>query len=840
MDLQALGKYRIDRVIGRGAMGIIYEAFDTTLQRHVAIKTMTSELTHDPELRSRFYREARAAANLRHPNIITIFDMGEHEESPYIVMELLHGTDLKALIAGDQRWPLPRILDTAIQIARGLHYAHQKGVVHRDIKPANIFLCEDGLVKILDFGVAFVISSTLTQAGKLLGSLAYMAPEQVMGQKVDARADLYSLGVILYELVTGTKPFMENDLTRTIQAILRNPPVPPVQIRQDCPPALAEVIIHCLQKEKEKRVPNLPELIRDLKGIQSELSAAPAPTPAAGDSMFEPPPPPTDGLAQTRPMLTLEEILSRSRTLLENGDLAGAYGLVKQYSRLYQGDPEFETFYRQLRKEKESFDKKGLFQKHYHDALRLLAEDNFSLARFELDFMLRIDGGSPLISQLEQQISRREEQWHFHEWLAEGRRLIAAGEWAALEPFLENGRERFGTREDFEAGHAQLMEEWEKAETERVLATLSPLEEADQWDEAVDILRPMLRRFPQNRELVEKYNDLMRLKLEWDRQASLRQFADEQLRIVDTLLRSHQVEPAQKYLLVLLEKFPGHTLFEEKMMEIENHLEFQRSIAEIRELIETEDHSRAQEQFQLLEAAYPGNEQLEIMAHELDHLKMILDTRNLQASKEARLHNALRLSEKGAFDKALAIVDQLMGEDPGHTGFYTTFLSIRREQETREREMLLQGLAEIDQLESAGELFRALEKARGLMDHFPDEAPLAKVHTALKERYVTHQVERIRQAIQAGTLDEATALLESNVKLLPDETAFTELQDNIDMETEKATFIKGEIDKAKEAVRENRVDEALEIVNNLIPLNPDDQNLARFLRDLINRKTRSL
>ena len=215
MQYKSLGKYQIQDVLGKGSMGVIYVAFDTALERKVAVKTMTSELMTDPQLRKRFYTEARAAGALRHTNIITIFELGEEQKTPYIVMELLNGTDLKSMMQSSERWPYRKLLNIAIQTGKGLHYAHQNGVVHRDIKPANIFICSDGLVKILDFGVAHVLTSTMTQAGMLLGSLGYMPPEQIIGQKVDGRVDQYSLGVILYELITGNKPFLEKDIPTT-------------------------------------------------------------------------------------------------------------------------------------------------------------------------------------------------------------------------------------------------------------------------------------------------------------------------------------------------------------------------------------------------------------------------------------------------------------------------------------------------------------------------------------------------------------------------------------------------------------------------------------------------
>lgn len=840
MDIQALGKYKIEKVIGKGAMGVIYQAFDTTLQRQVAIKTMTSEVINDPQLRKRFYTEARSAGNLRHPNIITIFDLGEDGQTPFIVMELLQGTDLKSMMQNEQNWPFGKILNIAIQSAKGLSFAHQKGIVHRDIKPANIFICQDGIVKILDFGVAHVLSSTMTQAGMLLGSLGYMAPEQIIGEKVDGRVDLYSLGVILYELITGVKPFVEKDITSTIQAIIKNPPVPIGKIREGCPGDLEAIIIRCLQKDRENRYPNLAEVIEALTAVYEALAPEGPRTGKLAPREKE-----TGELApkkheETKSWMALNELLSQSRALVEGGDVGGAFTLVKDHYKLYQKDPEFQTFYRQLRQDKENFDKKTLFNKHYHDALKLIEEDNFALARLEMETLLKIDASSPQISRLEQQISRHEKNYQIQEWLDEGDKLVNSGKWEALVPHLNDGDKKFGKEKEYQSRREMLLARKEKHEADSVLAQLDSLEANGMVDQAIDLLRPYLRRFSTNQELVEKYNVLMTRKLELERRQSMQQFINDQLKIVTTLMKSQQYEQVKKYLLVLLEKFPGTSEFEERMIEIENRLDFQRSIEEIRSCIANEELPRAEEIFQMLREAYPGDVQVEILQHELAHLRMTLESRDLLENSQSRLANAVRLAGKGAYDKALDIIRDLMAENPEHTFLYSNYLTIRTEKETREREELLQGLRELDELEKGEDYFQAMDKARSLLDQFPQEETLQNLHEALKKRYVHLQRQKIEKAIATGNLQEAASILGANLKLMPKEKSFLDLQENVDMEKHKESFLQKEMEKARLAMRENRVDDALEIVNSLVPLSPNNLELKDFLRDVIFRKARTL
>ncbi len=564
MQYKSLGKYQIQDVLGKGSMGVIYVAFDTALERKVAVKTMTSELMTDPQLRKRFYTEARAAGALRHTNIITIFELGEEQKTPYIVMELLNGTDLKSMMQSSERWPYRKLLNIAIQTGKGLHYAHQNGVVHRDIKPANIFICSDGLVKILDFGVAHVLTSTMTQAGMLLGSLGYMPPEQIIGQKVDGRVDQYSLGVILYELITGNKPFLEKDIPTTIQAILNKPPIPIRAIRDDCPEILETAVLRSLQKDREKRFPNLDEFCRVLSQLYASVAAddtlqlrptvtvEPAASPKAAARKG----------SDTKSWLTLNEVLSQSRAMEQDGRLTEAIGLLKEHYKTYQHDPEFQTYYRRLRQEKESFDKRAMFQKHYQDALRLLDEENFQLARLELETLLKLDASSPQISKLDKLISTRETAWQISEWAEEGEKLANRGNWDELAAHVQEGNRQFGKTKEYLTRREQLENRREKRDIVSLFEQLVPLEESGRLDEAVALLRPLLRQYSKNRELVEKYNTLMATKLELDRQESMQHFIDDQIKIVNTPLNPSRRSRLQIYLMKLLDKFPGTAAFE--------------------------------------------------------------------------------------------------------------------------------------------------------------------------------------------------------------------------------------------------------------------------------------
>jgi serine/threonine protein kinase len=273
-QFRRLGKFELHEPLGEGAMGVVWKAYDSVLRRYVALKLLGSKIGRTQDMRERFLREARAAAALQHPNIITVYDLGEAEGQLFIAMELIEGNDLSELIASREAFALERKLDIVIEVLQGLSYAHDRGVIHRDVKPANVRIASDGRVKIMDFGIARLQSADITGSGAIMGTPTYMAPEQITNGPISPVTDVFAVGCMLYELLTYQKPFEGESIHGVLYQVLTSDPKPLRTMAPSIPASLERVVFKSMNKAPEDRYGSARELRSALNAIRAALSGA--------------------------------------------------------------------------------------------------------------------------------------------------------------------------------------------------------------------------------------------------------------------------------------------------------------------------------------------------------------------------------------------------------------------------------------------------------------------------------------------------------------------------------------------------------------------------------------
>jgi predicted Ser/Thr protein kinase len=272
-----IGRFEVAGVLGEGAMGVVYLGHDPQIERPVAIKTLRTHVggSSDEDLKERFLKEAKLAGRLQHPNVVTIYEAGQDEGVPYIAMEYVDGEPLTRVLRSSE-FTLRERVEVVREVALALEHAHSRGVLHRDVKPANILLTRDRRVKVADFGIGKLLSGSgdLTRTGQMIGSPAYMSPEQVRGEKLDGRSDFFSLGVVFYELLTGVRPFPGDSITTLVYQILHTEPRDPLAVRANLPPAAREVFARLLAKSADKRPADAPDFLRETRKIMDQIGEA--------------------------------------------------------------------------------------------------------------------------------------------------------------------------------------------------------------------------------------------------------------------------------------------------------------------------------------------------------------------------------------------------------------------------------------------------------------------------------------------------------------------------------------------------------------------------------------
>src|ERR1700722_4277647 len=477
MSLEKLGKYLIQRELGRGAGGVVYRARDPIINRLVALKTITTGLAEYPDLLQRFYQEAQSAGGLQHPNIVTIYDLGDADGIPFIAMELLEGESLDQLISRRAPLPVPLKLTYALQACRALDYAHKRGIIHRDIKPDNVMLTRDGTVKVVDFGIARVLETSKTQTGMLLGTFAYMSPEQYHGEHADARSDIWSFGVLLYELLAYQRPFKGQTPASLMHGICQLEPLPLLEVAPECPPALEKVIQRVLQKSADERYQSMEELLLDLDPICKSMQS---------DSVIA--------------------LVVQARELSEQGDYSQSRDLLRQALQIDSTNTQARNLLDKVNAGLRRILMRPWLQQQVEKGLALLAEGKTQEARAHAEMVVQLDSsfepGQALLEQVQQEISRARQ---VAEWIEASKQRLAQGILEEAEELLSKVLELEPANPQAKA--LQLQVGNEKAERQKRLRLFETMQHArglwtqQNYAECIQVLGELRKEFPDEMEI---------------------------------------------------------------------------------------------------------------------------------------------------------------------------------------------------------------------------------------------------------------------------------------------------------------------------------------------------
>lgn len=711
-QLKQIGKYAVDAVIGHGGMGIVYKAHDGSIGRQVAIKMMLSSLADNPRLMERFHREAQFTANLHHPNIVTVYDWGEERGAPYIVMEFLEGRSLdRWQPEGSPALVTLKKLNIIAQVCSGLKYAHEQKIVHRDIKPANIFVLDDESIKILDFGVARLAEGAgraMTHTGQIVGSLYYMSPEQANGQKLDHRTDIFSVGVVLYELLAGVLPFEGRDTISTITRILTAAPPQLSEFLANCPQELEEVAHRALEKAPRDRYQTAEEFALDLSVVQAQLRRQ------ISSSYLE----------------SAESAIERSDWGKAKEVLVDLLRLDHEHARGLDLLREVQQIIRRKDRVSEAAQLKSeaveaLEKREFKTALHL-AEEAANLDNSNYDLVVFRDGVRADLERAEKARMAAERAAN----ALHAERLDAAQsavhEALSLDPANTHAKQlqtqiSEAMAEQFKRMQVQsLLGEARKDLAERrYTSALALLRRAEELDANTPDLQVLLQAAVRGQQQERRERELNRLSEEIEKLISSRDFASAEAKLTAAFLR-----------------FPGDA----RLMEFDKRLSELRRLQQVRQALERAEGSfrsgdldRARDaatEVLSLDASNAPAQQLMLK------ISQALGERSKRLQVQALIEEARQQLAQLHYSGAVDVLEQAESLDAGNPELQRLRNDVQHAQEEEERERVLTHLSgEIGTLISGTAFGRAEEKLQHALSRFPKDARLAKLEKQLvKER----------------------------------------------------------------------------------------------------------
>ncbi len=791
--MEKLGKYLILRELGRGAGGVVYRARDPIINRLVALKTITTGLAEYPDLLQRFYQEAQSAGGLQHPNIVTIYDLGDADGIPYIAMELLEGESLDQLIGRRATLPVPLKLTYALQACRALDYAHKRGIIHRDIKPDNVMLTRDGTVKVVDFGIARVLETSRTQTGMLLGTFAYMSPEQYHGEHADARSDIWSFGILLYELLAYQRPFKGQTPASLMHSICQQEPAPLHEVAPDCPPALEAVIQKVLKKSPDERYQSMEELLLDLdpicKGMQSESVAA---------------------------------LVVQARELSEHGDYAQSRDFLRQALQIDSTNTQARNLLEKVNTELRRILIRPKLQQQIDKGNELLAEGKTQEAKVEAEVVLQLDPtfepGQELLKRVHQEIERVQQ---IAEWIDSAKQRLAQGILEEAEELVARVLEKEPANQ--QAAALQLQVSGEKAERQRRLLLSEKMQQArslwtqQNYEECVQLLVELRKQFPDE-------DEIPRL-LETAKEDQANQKRSQGLADARSMLANRRYDECKALLTGLQKQFPGDDEIldlQKKVLEDQRKQRRTQSVAEARSLLAARRYDDSTSLLNSLLKEFPGDD--EILQLQKTVAEDQRKQRRAQSIAEARSLFAAR-----RHDACTALLASILKEFPGDDEAQQLQKNVIEDQR---KQRMLESLNEARNLLTAKRYDDCIAQTTSLQKEFPNEADVSRLletaHAEKTEQQRQQSIAKARKLLAGRRHDECNTLLLELQKQFPKDDEIPKLLDVVRKDQAEQRKLQ-RLTEARSLLHARSYDECIVLLATLQSEHPNDSDVAKLL-----------
>jgi eukaryotic-like serine/threonine-protein kinase len=829
-------------------MGVVYRARDPIINRLVALKTITTGVADDPALLQRFYREAQSAGGLQHPNIVTIYDMGDAGDVPYIAMELVEGENIEQIIARRAPLPISLKLVYAMQACRAFDYAHKRGIVHRDIKPGNIMVSQDGVVKVVDFGIARVLETSRTQTGMLIGTFAYMSPEQYHGEHADERSDIWSFGVLLYELLAYKRPFTGETPASLMNSICQKEPSPLRTVLPDCPEELEIVLSKVLRKSPADRCQSMEDLLIELDPISKRLQAQSVAEMVAGSRQLVEQSEFMEARDLLRQALQLEgsnhearsllekvnaelkrilvrpkaqQFVDKGRVFLEEGKIEEAKLAAENALQLDSSFNPAQELHRVIRQE---LDRAQLIADWMQTAKEKMAEGLPDDAELLVAKVMQVEPSNAQAAHIQQQINQekveRQKRLHLLEQLQQARGLWTDQKFAESIKLLNDLAVEFPLEEEISRLLETVREDYAEEQKQQALLDARNLLAAGRYEECITRLTNLQKQYPQENEIPRILEEVRREQLNQRRLQGLAE--------AKSILASGQHDQCISLLSILQKEFPNEPEIPRLLATAREDQKEQRrrqGVAEARKLLAARNFEECSALLTNLQEQFPGNDEiLKLQGAVRDELA---EQRKKQSLAEAR-----KLLASKNYEKLFPLLASIQLEFPNEDEVGKIRESAQEEQsEQRKRD----GLARARNLLASGRHEESIAVLSELQAEFPREGVISKLletaHADQAEQQKQQQLAEARARLAAQSFGEATALLDGLVRTHPKDPAVLKLRNLVQREQEKharAQKVQRELEALKKLMGEKKYSEVSSRAKQLLDQFPDEVAFTRL------------